>query len=224
MTVLAAMLVAPAPASALVAAFERHTGSNGFDIGLVDTVTGRSLVVPSSVNTTADEFHPALSPDGRYLVFSRTTLVPQPDGDVVPPAARQVLMLDRRTGAIRAPISGRTDAGAGATIVPTGGTILAYGLRPEQPSSQALVAGALGGGSSFAFSSRASSTAENLQVNSPAAEPAGTFTDVPHAAATLRSGGFYEGGHLRALQPGDRRPRPGPDDPAGAAHEPEHRP
>ena len=80
------MLAAPASAATpVIAAFERYVPGSGFDIGLVNAQTGRTLVVPSSVNTAADEFHPALTPDGRFLVFTRATLVSQPDATLFRP-------------------------------------------------------------------------------------------------------------------------------------------
>jgi hypothetical protein len=198
MAALAATLVLAAQASAvtpMVAAYDQYVVGKGFDIGLVNTATGRSLVVPGSVNTTADEFHPALTPDGRFLVFTRATLVPQPDGDVVPPASRVALMLDRQTGQIGVPFSGRSsEPGAGATIVATGAGVLAYGLRQErsQPgASQALVAGRFGSGI-FQASSLAGSSVSSLGINSPSSEPEGTFSDVPHAAVGIRSNRFLK--------------------------------
>jgi hypothetical protein len=198
---LAATLALAGQASAvtpMVAAYDHYVVGKGFEIGLVNTATGRSLVVPSSVNTTADEFHPALTPDGRLLVFTRTTLVPQPDGDVVPPATRNVLMLDRQTGQIRAPFSGRSfEPAAGATIVTTAGQpILAYGFRIErtQPnSSQAVLGGSLSSslGPSFQPNQFAGYTAALLGVTT-SSEPDGTFRDVPHAAVGVRGSRFIK--------------------------------
>ena len=155
---LLATLVLAGPASAatpVIAAFEKYVPGSGFDIGLVNAQTGRTLLVPSSVNTAADEFHPALTPDGRFLVFTRATLVSQPDGDVVPPASRELLMLDRQSGgALRPPFSVTQPPAAGATIVPTGtsGAVLAAGIRvppppppggPTPPSPAVVTAGTL---------------------------------------------------------------------------------
>jgi WD40-like Beta Propeller Repeat len=207
---LAALLLPAGHASAvtpMVAAFDQYVSGKGFDIGLVNTATGRSLVVPGSVNTTADEFHPALTPDGRFLVFTRTTLVPQPDGDVVPPATRNVLMLDRQTGQIRPPFSGRSfEPGAGATIVTTAAQpILAYGFRVErtQPNStQALLGGSLSSSLSFQPNQFAGYTAALLGVTT-SSEPAGTFRDVPHAAVGLRGSRFIKATSIFSFSEGN---------------------
>jgi Tol biopolymer transport system component len=98
---------------------ERHNGAMGFDIGLVNAATGATVFVPGAVNTAADEFHPALTPDGRFLVFTRATLVGQPDGDVVPPATRELLMLDRQTGQVRNPSAGAPRAARKRTHSPS---------------------------------------------------------------------------------------------------------
>jgi hypothetical protein len=186
-----ALLPAAAHAAATpqIAAFDRHNGTN-FDIGLVNTSTGGSLLVPSSVNTAADEFHPALSPDGRYLVFTRATLVPQPDGDIVPPAQREVLMLDRQTGTIRVPITGRQDAGAGATIVSAGtASFLSYGMQvdPSNRSGRLIhVAGGFDPASSPpAFKFNSSFSAGDLDFIEAQPET-NTVVDVPHAAVHFR--------------------------------------
>ncbi len=98
LAVLVASLAATASASAatsVIAAYEKFVPGQGFDIGLVDTGTGAAIAVPAGVNTSADELHPALSSDGRWLVFSRMTLTPQLNGNVVPPAERAVFRVDR---------------------------------------------------------------------------------------------------------------------------------
>ena len=54
MAALAATLVLAGQASAatpVIAAFEKYSPGSGFDIGLVNAQTGRTLLVPSSVNT-----------------------------------------------------------------------------------------------------------------------------------------------------------------------------
>jgi hypothetical protein len=201
---------ASAAATPVIAAYEKYVPGNGFDIGLVNAATGATLLVPTAVNTAADEFHPALTPDGRYLVFTRTTLAPQPDGDVVPPAARSVVMVDRQTGQVVAPFSGRSfEPAAGATIVPVGstGSFLAYGLRVEptdSTSKQVLLAGGLNKAlqpPSFQTNQFAGSAVSNLEVNSPSSDLEGTFTDVPHAAVTNRSGRFLKAlGYFRFQQ------------------------
>lgn len=112
---LVAGLAGPASASAatsVIAAYEKFVPGQGFNIGLVDTGTGAAIAVPAGVNTAADELHPALSSDGRWLVFSRMTLTPQLNGNVVPPAERAVLRVDR-TKADQPVLLG--DRGAGPT-------------------------------------------------------------------------------------------------------------
>ena len=134
----AVFLYAPAAASAatsLLAAYDRYVPGQGFDIRLVDTGTGLEIPLPSGVNTTEDEIHPAMTPGGRFLVFTRMHLSPQLNGDVVPPSSRSLIMVDRRTGEIRAPLSGEDLAGTGATITP-GDVRLAYGLRPPFPRGE----------------------------------------------------------------------------------------
>ena len=62
-------LAAPAARGELVAAYE-HAGAGGdLDIAVVVALTGEPITLPAGVNTAADEFHPSLSGDGRYLVF-----------------------------------------------------------------------------------------------------------------------------------------------------------
>jgi hypothetical protein len=133
-----ALLCAPPVASAatsLIAAYDKYVPGQGFDIKLVDTGTGLEIPLPSGVNTSADEIHPAMTPGGRYLVFTRMQLSPQLNGDVVPPGSRSLVMVDRTTGAIRAPLSGEDLAGTGATIT-AGDVRLAYGLRPPFPRGE----------------------------------------------------------------------------------------
>ncbi len=48
----------------------QHTDQ--FDIALLNATTGAKLSLPAGVNTsTADEFHPSLTPDGKLLAFER---------------------------------------------------------------------------------------------------------------------------------------------------------
>ena len=70
--------LAPATAdAALIAAYDRYVTGSGFQIGLVNAATGAAIALPAGVNTPDDELHPTLSPDGRYLVFMRTKLLPE---------------------------------------------------------------------------------------------------------------------------------------------------
>jgi WD40 repeat protein len=184
---------ASAAATPVIAAYERYVPGSGFDIGLINAQTGASLVIPGAVNTTADEFHPALTPNGRFLVFTRATLVPQVDGDVVPPASRQVLMLDRQTGTVGSPMFPNPDAGAGATIVRVGttGAQLTYGRRvppdppssgPAPPAEPVVVSGSLFG---TAFSSNPGAGVTKASLGLVASDSSGTFVDIPHAATAF---------------------------------------
>ena len=71
------VLVVFAPAAAAdIFAFAQtaSTSSSRRDIavGLFDVSTGRPVTLPAAINTTsANEFHPSVSADGRYLVFER---------------------------------------------------------------------------------------------------------------------------------------------------------
>jgi WD40-like Beta Propeller Repeat len=170
----AAAGLAPAPAGAagLIAAYDRYEPARGFDLGLVNVSTGQRPSLPTGVNTTDDELHPALSPDGRYLVFMRVKLVPKLNGDIVPPAERSLLRLDRQTGQIvvlQAP-------GAGPTFTPKGSaTTLAWGLRPVPLAS---------GFSEIARHASFSSGALGPVSVDPGSAPAapGQILDTTHAA------------------------------------------
>jgi hypothetical protein len=175
--------------AATIAAFDRYVSGKGFEIGMVNAATGASIAVPSGVNTNADEFHPALTPDGRYLVFTRATLQSQPDGDIVPPEQRQLLMVDRQTGQFRGPVENANDPGAGATITPAavGQPVLAYGMRrrPDQGSNQRfIVAGPFDTGKALFVARDDLSTGGGI-VPTP---PPNTFVDVPQAAVHARQG------------------------------------
>lgn len=179
-----------AQATGLIAAYERYEAGKGFEIKLVNPVTGQQLAVPASVNTTADEYHPALSPDGRFLVFTRATLLPQLDGDVVPPADRVIRVVDRESGSLTSqPFGlafGATNQGAGATVSPSsGGPALAYGTRLDPAANGTLtrpiVGARLSGG--FTFSDPLS-----LNGNNFSAAGSGSFRDFPHVSAQLRQG------------------------------------
>jgi hypothetical protein len=118
-----ACLCAPAAASAatsLIAAYDKYVPGQGFEIKLVDVGTGLEIPLPPGVNTADDEIHPAMTPGGRFLLFTRMHLAPQVNGDVVPPSSRSLMMVDRTTGEIRAPLSGEDLAGTGATITAGG--------------------------------------------------------------------------------------------------------
>jgi hypothetical protein len=87
-----------------------------------------------------DEYHPALSADGRFLVFTRAQLQPQLNGNIVPPGERTLVMVDRSTGQVKDPLGASSDGstsngGTGATITkgPNGQDRLAFGLRQNHP-------------------------------------------------------------------------------------------
>ena len=122
-------------ATSLIAAYDTYVSGKGFEIGLVDIGTGANIALPAGVNTADDELHPALTPDGRFLVFTRMQVRPLLNGDVVPPSSRTLVMVDRATGrsARRSPAD---IAGAGPTIAGAADRFrLAYGLRPAPPGS-----------------------------------------------------------------------------------------
>jgi hypothetical protein len=147
----------PATADAgLIAAYDRFESGKGFEIRLVNVSTGAAISVPAGVNTTDDELHPTLTPDGRYLAFMRTKLQPKLNGDIVPPSARALHVLDRQTGTVTTPSSVGTGTGAAGPVFSLGGSVLAWGIKPGLNSQQRLEVsrhasftnGALGGASS----------------------------------------------------------------------------
>src|SRR5436305_6148249 len=72
----AGMLAVAQPADAnIIAAVEQPAGGSrtDLDIALYDATTGTRLGLPASVNTTDDELHPSLTPDGHLLVFERSS-------------------------------------------------------------------------------------------------------------------------------------------------------
>lgn len=131
-----AVFLVPATASAagLIAAYEQYVTGKGFEIRIVNAATGAQLAVPAGVNTADDELHPALSADGRSLVFTRMRLLPKLNGDIVPPAERSLIWVRRDTGQTLAFNGG--GGGTGAVYTPTGSptsSTLAWGIRPEPP-------------------------------------------------------------------------------------------
>jgi hypothetical protein len=133
--VAAALLAGAAPAGAatsLVAAYDKYVVGKGFEIGLVDVGTGADIALPAGVNTADDELHPALTPDGRFLVFTREQVRPLLDGSVIPPAART---LRCRTGSRTAsghPPEGRPARRRGSS---PSGTSFRRASRPSRPTS-----------------------------------------------------------------------------------------
>ena len=133
----AGFLLAPATASAagLIAAYEQYVTGKGFEIRLVNAATGTQIAVPAGVNTNDDELHPALSADGRSLVFTRMRLQPKLNGDIVPPAERSLIWVDRQTGATQAINGGSGGTGAVYTSKTTTSSSLAWGHRPSDVPS-----------------------------------------------------------------------------------------
>ena len=109
----AGLALAPATANAagLIAAYDYYVPGKGFEIGLKDAQTGANLSLPAGVNTNDDELHPALSRDGRYILFDRMRLLPGLNGDFVPPEDRTIQRVDRQTGAVTRFIGGPKVAG-----------------------------------------------------------------------------------------------------------------
>ena len=170
---LAAALPASAPAAGLVAAYDRYETGKGFEIGLLNASTGARLTLPAGVNTTDDELHPALSDDGRYLLFERMRLLPKLNGDIVPPAERTLFMLDRQTSVITTLATG-SGAPAGPSFAHRSQRTVTWGVRPTSTTCCVLKFQAvnsdntISGSTGFPFGFV------------PA--PGGQFLDVPHAA------------------------------------------
>lgn len=198
----AALGAAAAPASAatsLIAAYDHYVQGQGFDIGLVDLGTGANIAVPAGVNTADDEIHPALTADGRRLVFTRTRVLPLLNGDVVPPSDRTLMMVDRSTGTFRAPVAGQDLKGFGATLTPAefGEDQLAFGLRPPFPrdgsTPSRIVTGAARTSTEFLALERLHTT-----VGGPVANESSSSTlDVPEATILKRTGPNYVRAHTR---------------------------
>jgi len=127
------LAVAPATASAagLIAAYEQYVTGSGFEIRIVNAATGAQVAVPAGVNTPDDELHPALSADGRYLVFTRMKLQPKLNGDIVPPTLRTLQWVDRQTGTITQIANG--GVGPVFTSKTTTSSTLTWGTVPSEP-------------------------------------------------------------------------------------------
>jgi hypothetical protein len=121
---------ASASAAGLIAAYDRYATGSGFEIGLVNAATGAAIALPAGVNTPDDELHPTLTPDGRYLVFMRTKLLPKLNGDIVPPATRTLFVADRQAGTV----TSLNQTGAGPVFA--SGSLLSWGIRPQLVSQQ----------------------------------------------------------------------------------------
>jgi hypothetical protein len=129
-----AAIAPPAPAAGLIAAYDRYETGKGFEIGIVNAATGAAVALPAGVNTPDDELHPALSPDGRFLLFTRMKLLPKLNGDIVPPATRTVHWVDLQTAQTTAVGSG---SGPVITTKTAASRTLTWGITPVDvtPSS-----------------------------------------------------------------------------------------
>jgi len=80
---------APVAHAEIFATVERMNSSGNLDLVRVNVATGAQATLPASLNTSAHEVHPALSPDGKRIVFARH--------DVVTGTTR-IVMADLATG------------------------------------------------------------------------------------------------------------------------------
>jgi hypothetical protein len=190
-------------ATSLIAAYDHYVSGQGFQIGLVDVGTGQSIAVPAGVNTAQDEIRPALTADGRYLVFTRMQLQPLLNGDVIPPSDRTLMMVDRTTGAAVQPMTGENLAGAGATITPgpSGEDRLAFGVRPPASRSASspsrLVTGGRRGPNNFIQTS-----SDHLTIGGPVdGESSSSVLDVPAATFVRRPSKLLHGYTLLRFDP-----------------------
>jgi hypothetical protein len=181
---LATTATVPAAASGagLVVAYDRYETGRGFEISLANAATGAGLTIPTGVNTTDDELHPALSVDGRYLLFDRMRLLPKLNGDIVAPAERTVNLLDRQTGVITSLATGNGPA-AGATFANRTPRAATWGVRPTSTSCCILKFQALNGDNTIS-----GSTGFPLGFAPPAA---GRLLDAPHAALESNPTNLY---------------------------------
>ena len=180
--VLAAALPASAPAAGLIAAYDSYETGKGFEIGLLNASTGGKLTVPPGVNTADDELHPALSVDGRYLLFERMRLLPKLNGDIVPPTARTLFMLDRQTGIITTLATG-SGPPAGPTFAHRDPRTVTWGVRPTSTTCCILKFQAVNSDNTIG-----GSTGFPLGFT-PA--PAGQLLDAPHVAMSSDPTNLY---------------------------------
>ncbi len=171
--VLITLMIVPATASAagLIAAYEEYVTGSGFEIRIVNAATGAQVTVPAGVNTPDDELHPALSNDGRHLVFTRMKLLPKLNGDIVPPAQRRLLSVDRQTGTL-------TELPPGVGPVFTS-TSLTWGIRPQPqgPNEQVNREGQSRVGLSSSVGTLPPPASTEIRSTVPG------VADIPHAAA-----------------------------------------
>jgi hypothetical protein len=194
-------LAPPARADELELAYDYYQAGQGFQIGL-KAQDGAAIPLPAGVNTDDDELHPALSPDGHFLVFTRMKLLPKLNGDIPVPAARSLVWVDLQAGQILAFPGGA--GGAGATFTPRGsGTDFAWGVAPDGTSftDGNTLAGRVAGGSqppSGAFPMyTALSSAANVYFPQVASVRNAFTETLP--SNTFCSGGCIAGRDLRYL-------------------------
>lgn len=133
---IAASLAAVAPARADVIATFDGSAVGPSSVFVVNATTGARLSAPPGVNEPgADEFHPSLSPDGRFLVFERRVS-----------GTLRIVMVERATGR-SADLFNGFEAAADPPSTPTfslDGTKVLTGRRLDRRNS-AAPAGALQG-------------------------------------------------------------------------------
>lgn len=105
LVVLAALaaLVVPATARAdLRAAYDRVTSTGQLDVAVINASTGLPVALPAGINTSAREFHPTLSPDGKRLAFVRQTFELR-GSDQILQAVNRIHVVDLATGSALTP-------------------------------------------------------------------------------------------------------------------------
>jgi hypothetical protein len=173
------LVPATASAAGLIAAYEEYVTGQGFEIRIVNAATGAQIAVPAGVNTPDDELHPALSADRRSLVFTRMKLLPKLNGDIVPPAQRSIMWIDRQTGATQAINGGNGGTGAVYTSKTSTSSTLAWGHRSsDMPSFVNTSEGSkfVGRGASVSAPDAAPAFSDDIFASVSA-------TDTPHAAS-----------------------------------------
>jgi hypothetical protein len=105
LTTVAAALLAPAAAHAdVLVAYDHAVAGHGFDVAVADLQQdGSPVTLPAGVNTAANELHPSLSGDGRFLAFQRDTLATAASPDQPPVYRRQFVLVDLHAGEVVTP-------------------------------------------------------------------------------------------------------------------------